>query len=99
MESCMKLFTTWMFSGGKLKLKGSKATKKQSKDKPVQPMTRESKVKKTATELQLEKRKKEKLNDKIQELASKTHKEQVAEYNKYLASLTDFNEMPRLAAG
>ncbi|KAJ3274241.1 hypothetical protein HDV01_003314 [Terramyces sp. JEL0728] len=91
-----------MFTGGGLKLKGDKVKKKKkdkAKEKEVQIESEPYVPYKTATELKHEKIKKMRLEDKIEKAAEKSHKERVADFNKYLSSLSEHHDIPRVGPG
>ncbi|KAI5853699.1 hypothetical protein BZA05DRAFT_394397 [Tricharina praecox] len=54
---------------------------------------------KTEAERRFEKRKQEQLEKRLAKEGIKSHKERVEEYNKYLASLSEHHDMPRIGPG
>lgn len=80
--------------GGSLKLKGlSKKTKK--KDKSVASVEQHASSK-TSSQLKFEKVKLQRQDDLLNKVAGKSHKERVDEFNKYLGSLTEHNDIPKV---
>ncbi|TGZ83959.1 DUF1754-domain-containing protein [Ascodesmis nigricans] len=54
---------------------------------------------KTETEIRFEERRHKMLYEKLKKEGVKSHKEKVEEYNKYLASLSEHHDMPRIGPG
>ncbi|KAN0041158.1 hypothetical protein ACTFIV_003694 [Dictyostelium citrinum] len=87
------------------KKKKSKKVKNEIVDKQEQHADEEEtsniKVSKTLTDA--EKKHKEKLNRKeqkrIDKLVNKSHKEKIEEYNKYLSSLSEHHDIPKVGPG
>ncbi|KAM9976474.1 hypothetical protein ACTFIR_010315 [Dictyostelium discoideum] len=88
------------------KKKKSKKVKNELVDKQEQQQHEEEeisniKVSKTLTDA--EKKHKEKLNRKeqkrIDKLVNKSHKEKIEEYNKYLSSLSEHHDVPKVGPG
>ncbi|KAJ3323688.1 hypothetical protein HDV06_001418 [Boothiomyces sp. JEL0866] len=84
-----------MFTGGGLKLKGDK----KEKERPVKADSEPYVPYKTPTELKHEKIQKMRLEEKIEKAAEKSHKERVADFNKYLSSLSEHHDIPRVGPG
>lgn len=105
-------FQSSMFTGGSLKLKGTQKKQKKPKknintsaEQPVAPASSldahldARQMQKTAAQLQFEKKQKERKNTTIDKLAEKSHKQRVEDYNKYLASLSEHHDIPRVGPG
>ncbi|KAI8898068.1 hypothetical protein BC833DRAFT_591139 [Globomyces pollinis-pini] len=96
-----------MFTGGSLKLKGDdgkvkkkKKSKKSKEDSDLQPATTSPATRtKTAAELKFLEVKQKRLNEKVEKLAEKSHKERVNEFNTYLSKLSEHNDIPRVGPG
>ena len=89
-------------SGGSLKFK-SKSTQpvKASVAKP-ETLKNVSVVipkQKTAAELAFEASQKQKLAEVLPELARKSHKEKVSEFNEYLGKLSEHHDIPKVGPG
>jgi protein FAM32A len=54
---------------------------------------------KTAAELKFEEAQRKRLDSKAKELASKSHKERVAEFNAYLEKLSEHHDIPKVGPG
>jgi protein FAM32A len=54
---------------------------------------------KTAAELKFEEAQRKRLESKAKEMASKSHKERVAEFNAYLEKLSEHHDMPKVGPG
>jgi protein FAM32A len=54
---------------------------------------------KTESEKKFEVKKKERMRLKIEEMAKKSHRERVNEYNQYLESLSEHYDIPRVGPG
>lgn len=62
--------------------------------------TREtSQVQKTKNELNQERIQRERLDKKIENLAEKSHKDRVNDFNKYLSRLSEHHDIPRVGPG
>ncbi|KAJ3315260.1 hypothetical protein HDV04_003653 [Boothiomyces sp. JEL0838] len=81
-----------MFTGG-----GKK--KDKEREKPVKIDSEPYVPDKTPTELKHEKIKKMRLDERIEKAAEKSHKERVADFNKYLSSLSEQHDIPRVGPG
>mmetsp|Transcript_33218 Transcript_33218/g.36769 ORF Transcript_33218/g.36769 Transcript_33218/m.36769 type:complete len:113 (-) Transcript_33218:199-537(-) len=101
------------FLGGALSFKGDKKKKKKKAKKKTQETIKHEKKKKEEFSLLKEaiddgeltpfERKAFKLKDKqalrdIEEVARKSHRERVEEYNEKLGMLTELNDIPRVSA-
>ncbi|KAJ8100656.1 hypothetical protein POJ06DRAFT_109345 [Lipomyces tetrasporus] len=54
---------------------------------------------KTEAERKFEEIQRKRLEKMLEKKASKSHREEVEEYNKYLSGLTDHNDMPKIGPG
>ncbi|KAK9486309.1 hypothetical protein V1527DRAFT_77286 [Lipomyces starkeyi] len=54
---------------------------------------------KTDAERKFEEVQRKRLEKTLEKKASKSHREEVEEYNKYLSGLTDHNDMPKIGPG
>lgn len=66
-----------------------------AKDTPQKPPP----PRKTEAELKFEESRKKRQKANIETTALKTHRERVVEYNKYLESLSEHNDIPRVGPG
>ncbi|KAK9479346.1 hypothetical protein V1514DRAFT_341900 [Lipomyces japonicus] len=98
--------------GGGLRLKGGKVEKKKKKkikrdqdqkvtspghDKPLERVSANDG--KTETEKKFEEIQRKRLEKQLEGKAAKSYKEQVEEYNKYLGSLSEHHDMPKIGPG
>jgi protein FAM32A len=90
--------------GGPLKLKQKKLTdsKVQKTETVTQATTAPVKLlvtQKTSAQLAFEAAQKKKQQEKLPLLASKSHKEKVAEFNEYLGKLSEHHDIPKVGPG
>lgn len=95
--------------GGSLKLKlKQKEKEKQPQANVLKPKIntetfQSTKVKltnqKTPAQLTFEAAQKKKLQEKLPTLASKSHKDKVAEFNEYLGKLSEHHDIPKVGPG
>ncbi|KAK7206260.1 hypothetical protein BZA70DRAFT_128793 [Myxozyma melibiosi] len=69
-----------------------KEREKSSTPQPSEPI-------KTESERKFEELQRKRMEKELLKKASKSHKEKVQEYNKYLASLSEHNDMPKIGPG
>ncbi|KAI9164367.1 hypothetical protein H9P43_008206 [Blastocladiella emersonii ATCC 22665] len=96
--------------GGKIKKKKKKKDKEESiSSSSSSPSTSRSKstsspapviaVTKTAAQMAFEEAQKKRERERIAKVASKSHKERVAEFNQYLESLSEHHDLPKVGPG
>ncbi|KAF8545313.1 hypothetical protein BDD12DRAFT_1916 [Trichophaea hybrida] len=94
----------------KKKKKPATASKKSASAEPVEPPENQPTVEeeqedddpyagKTEAERRFEERRLEQMEKRLAKEGIKSHKERVEEYNKYLASLSEHHDMPRIGPG
>lgn len=84
--------------GGSLKFKNSESVKSKplsSENSPAFIIPKQ----KTAAELAFEAAQKRKQAEVLPELAKKSHKDKVAEYNEYLGKLSEHHDIPKVGPG
>ncbi|KAK5581278.1 hypothetical protein RB653_001309 [Dictyostelium firmibasis] len=90
-------------SHGKKKKKSKKVKNETIIDKQEHDEEEISNIKVSKTLTDAEKKHKEKLNRKeqkrIDKLVNKSHKEKIEEYNKYLSSLSEHHDVPKVGPG
>ncbi|KAK9464790.1 hypothetical protein V1512DRAFT_267455 [Lipomyces arxii] len=89
-------------SGGSLKIKGGKVHKKkklrnQSEDENKKNEHQLQNM--TEAERRFEEIQKKRMEKVLEKKALKSHKEEVDEYNKYLSTLSEHNDMPKIGPG
>ena len=97
------------FSNYLMHRKKKKKSKKEASEKVVEqitsgpsvsePSSSSKPIAKTEAELNLERIRKERLDKKIANLAEKSHKDRVEEFNTYLSKLSEHHDIPRVGPG
>ncbi|KAI8834699.1 hypothetical protein BC829DRAFT_406955 [Chytridium lagenaria] len=99
------------FTGGSLKLKGFGVQKKKKSKKskesiekaleapPEKKEVQSSGRTLTPAELRFEETRKKRQEEKAAKIAQKSHKERVADFNNYLASLSEHHDIPKVGPG
>ena len=72
-----------------------KSTLAAQKDGPAKTVVKKQPTK-TAAELAAEKARQRIQAEKVKEMAKKTHKERVAEFNEYLSKLSEHHDIPKV---
>ncbi len=85
---------------GSLKLKSKLKLKADDKASlKNQPSVIKKSRNKTAAEIAFEKAHSKKQAEKLSQLAKKSHKEKVAEFNEYLGKLSEHHDIPKVGPG
>ncbi|KAJ3213868.1 hypothetical protein HDU67_002369 [Dinochytrium kinnereticum] len=98
------------FAGGSLKLKGTSVQKKKKKktskavEKAIEatssePVKQSTGRQLTPAEIRFEEIRRKRQEEKAAKIAQKSHKERVADYNNYLASLSEHHDIPKVGPG
>ncbi|KAJ9066113.1 hypothetical protein DSO57_1030374 [Entomophthora muscae] len=91
---------------GSLKLKGVgivKKKKKKAKKQESEPAKEEAyvapKIRKTEAELKFERIQNQRLKEKVEDMAKRSHKDKVQEFNKKLEKLSEHYDIPKVGPG